>query len=82
MQPEMTLSFEEFPEPKRWTSDHGRLHWIAYGNVVVTCSEHGEIHRVLSTSYLEKTHPWANTNATLWERNHLRDEHGIDLGRA
>ncbi|WP_326827445.1 hypothetical protein [Streptomyces sp. NBC_01751] len=74
----MTLSFEEYPNPKRWTSDGGRLHWVAYGDVVVTCSEHGEISRHLSTSTLEKTHPWVNNNATLWERNHLRQEHGID----
>ncbi|MFI1530027.1 hypothetical protein [Streptomyces griseus] len=75
----MTFTFEGFPEPKRWTSDHGRLHWVAYGNVVVTCSEHGEIYRGLSTTGLEEKHPWAHRNAALWERNHLRDDHGIDL---
>ncbi|MER6102420.1 hypothetical protein ABT115_08835 [Streptomyces sp. NPDC001832] len=79
-EPVMTLSFEEFPKPKRWTSDGGRLHWEAYGNVVVTCSEHGEVFKALSTYLWEKEHPWRNSQAGLWERNHLRQDHGIDRG--
>lgn len=77
-QPVMTLSFEEFPEPKRWTSDGGRLHWVAYGNVVVSCSEHGEVFKALSTSFTEKEWPWMNSQARLWEGNHLRQDHGIN----
>ncbi|MER6382114.1 hypothetical protein ACWDBD_38780 [Streptomyces sp. NPDC001118] len=76
----MTLSFEEFPEPKRWTSDGGRLHWSADGDVVVTCSEHGEVGRVLSDSYLAKEHPWIERNAVLAQDNHLWFEHGIAQG--
>ena len=79
-EPEMNLSFEEFEEPKRWTSDGGRLHWIAYGNIVVTCSDHGEIIRFLATSHLEAEAPRRHRNATLWEGNHLRQDHGIDRG--
>lgn len=80
-QPAMTLAFEEFPEPRRWTSDGGRLHWVAYGKVVVTCSEHGEVFKALSTSLTEKEHPWHNSQARLWEDNHLRQEHGISRDR-
>ncbi|WP_055523469.1 hypothetical protein [Streptomyces graminilatus] len=76
----MTLTFVEFPKPRRWTSDGGRLHWVAYGNVVVSCSEHGEVFKALSSSLMEKEHPWMNRQATLWEGNHLRQDHGIDRG--
>ncbi len=76
-QPQMTLTFVGFPEPKRWTSDEGRLHWVAYGNVVVTCSEHGEVFQALSTDLAEKEFPWHNSQARLWEGNHLEQDHGI-----
>jgi hypothetical protein len=74
----MTLTFVPFPEPKRWTSDGGRLHWVAYGNVVVTCSEHGEVFKAFSSDPWESEHPWRNNQATLWRDNHLRQDHGID----
>jgi hypothetical protein len=74
----MTLTFVPFPEPKRWSSDEGRLHWVAYGNVVVSCTEHGEVFKALSTSFTDETWPWMNDQARLWEGNHLRQEHGYN----
>ncbi|MGJ3559660.1 hypothetical protein ACR6C2_16950 [Streptomyces sp. INA 01156] len=76
----MTISYEEYPEPKRWTSDGGRLRWSADGDVVVTCSEHGEISRLLSTSLLAKEYPWISGNSVLAQDNHLWFDHGIAQG--
>ncbi|QJS09114.1 hypothetical protein HKX69_05940 [Streptomyces argyrophyllae] len=78
--PAMTLTYEPYPEPKRWTSDGGRLHWRADGDVVVTCSEHGEISRLLSTSLFDKEHPEYNGNSILARDNHLFFNHGIAQG--
>jgi hypothetical protein len=78
--PVMNLSFEKYPEPKRWTSDGGRLRWIAYGDVVVTCSEHGEVSRNLATSGLAEEYPWIERNAVLAQDNHLWFDHGIAQG--
>jgi hypothetical protein len=78
--PVMKIDFKEYPEPKEWTSDGGRLHWRAVGEVVVTCSEHGEVIRFRAENYLYKRHPRMHRNASLWEGNHLRQEHGIERG--
>jgi hypothetical protein len=78
--PIMNISFKEYPEPKRWTSDGGRLHWVAYGDVVVTCSEHGEVGRTLATSTLAKEYPWYEGNAVLAQDNHMWFSHGIAQG--
>ncbi|MFJ9900230.1 hypothetical protein ACIQPR_43570 [Streptomyces sp. NPDC091280] len=77
----MSLTFEEFSEPKRWTSDGGRLHWVAYGHVAVTCAKHGEVFKALSSSFTEKEWPWMNNQAWLWRGNHLRQEHDFDPDR-
>ncbi|MEV5883073.1 hypothetical protein AB0L74_10200 [Streptomyces sp. NPDC052020] len=75
----ITITFEPHPEPRRWTTDGGRLHWVAYGNVLVSCREHGEVIKALSTNLMDQQHPWMNSQAALWKGNHLRQEHGIDL---
>lgn len=76
----VTISFEDYPERKRWTSDGGRLHWSADGDVVVTCSEHGEVSRLPATAYLSKKHPQYHGNSVLAQDNHLWFEHGIAQG--
>jgi hypothetical protein len=78
--PVMNTSFVEYPEPKRWTSDGGRLHWVAYGDVVVTCSEHGEVSRLPATSGFDKQYPWLKGNSVLAHDNHMWFEHGIAQG--
>jgi hypothetical protein len=76
----VSINFEEYPELKRWTSDGGRLHWVAYGDLVVTCSEHGEVGRIMSTSYLDRKYPRMGGNARLAQDNHLWFDHGIAQG--
>lgn len=78
--PVMTLSFEAYEEPKRWSTDEGRLRWSADGEVVVTCSEHGEVSRLLSTAHLSKEYPEYHGNSCLARDNHLWFEHGIAQG--
>lgn len=71
---EMKIQFARKSQPTRWTDDLGNPH-TSWGDVVVTCSEHGEVFRVLSASYLEETYPSANSTARLAEEGHKRDKH-------
>lgn len=73
---DVTITYEPYAEPKTWRSDIGEH--TATGDVVVTCPEHGEVIRFLATDSLCITHPSTHTNAALWRRNHLRDEHATE----
>jgi hypothetical protein len=70
----VTVTYEAYATPKVWRSDIGQHK--ATGDVVVTCSEHGEVIRFMATSYLDAEHPSTHRNANLWKGNHLRDAHG------
>ena len=74
---EVRTTYEPYEEPKEWTSDHGQLSWKAYGEIVVTCSEHGEVIRHLATHQFHAEYPEHHGNADLARRNHLHFEHGI-----
>lgn len=76
----VSLHFEPYDEPKRWQDKAGNS-YVGRGDVVVTCSEHGEIIRFMTTSYLAEEHPHVEGNACLWRDNHMRDEHGTEKRR-
>jgi hypothetical protein len=67
------ITFEPYAEPKVWRSDIGEH--TAYGDIVVTCAQHGEVIRFLATNPLTAERPETHGNATLWRGNHLRSEH-------
>ena len=71
--PNVTITFEPYETPKKWRSDIGEH--TAYGDVIVTCPDHGEVSRHLSTCTLDAEYPFIHKNAALWRRNHLRTEH-------
>lgn len=74
MMADLKMKFARRTEPKRWKDDLGNS-YTSWGDVVVTCSEHGEVFRILSASYLEETYPEANNTARLAKEAHLRDKH-------
>lgn len=71
---DLKIRFARQAVPKRWTDDLGNRH-TSWGDVVVTCSEHGEVFRVPSASYLEEIYPEINNTARLAKEAHERDKH-------
>ncbi|MFJ2176422.1 hypothetical protein ACIOHE_26465 [Streptomyces sp. NPDC087851] len=75
---DIKIRFARRSQPKRWTDDVGYAH-TSWGDAVVTCSEHGEVGRYLTTSYLEETYPEANDTARLAMERHEREGHAPAL---
>ena len=67
------ISFEPYAAPKRWRSDIGEH--VGIGDVVVTCAEHGEVVRFMTTSSVDREYPATHGNAVLSAANHMHFEH-------
>lgn len=71
---EIKIRFARKAQPKYWKDDLGHRH-TSWGDVVVTCSEHGEVGRFLQTGLLQETYPESNSPARLARERHEREQH-------
>ena len=74
----ISFGFLRRSRPRHWKDDVGNTH-TSWGDVVITCSEHGELGNFPTARHFEEVYPQAHDTARLAGERHLREDHGQDV---